>query len=123
MIARIWRGATLVEQADAYLDHLRATGLVDYARTPGNQGVTVLRRDLGEHTEILLISMWDSMDAVRTFAGDHPEASVYYPEDESYLLAMEPFVRHYEVAERLLPDTQPQAAVQPQPPPRTRRRG
>lgn len=104
MIARIWRGATLVEQADAYLDHLRETGLADYARTPGNRGVTVLRRDLGDHTEILLISMWDSMDAVRTFAGEHPDDSVYYPEDETYLLAMEPFVRHYEVAERLLPD-------------------
>jgi heme-degrading monooxygenase HmoA len=101
MIARIWRGITLADRADAYLDYLRETGLRDYARTPGNHGVSVLRRTQGDHCEIMLVSLWDSMDAVRAFAGENPERSVYYPEDEQYLLEMEPLVRHYEVADRL----------------------
>lgn len=59
MIARIWRGATLAEKADAYLDYLEATGLPAYRSTPGNTGVQVLHRidvekDLGvEHYEVV----------------------------------------------------------------------
>ncbi len=103
MIARVWRGITLAEKADAYIEYLSETGLRDYAKTPGNQGVTVLRRLQGEHSEIVLISLWDSMAAVRAFAGENPERSVYYPGDEDYLLEMEPLVRHYEVADRIAP--------------------
>ena len=99
MIARIWRGITLVEKADEYLAYLHETGLKDYARTAGNRGVSVLRRNQGDHCEFMLISLWESMDAVRAFAGENPDNSVYYPEDEQYLLQMEPLVRHYEVAE------------------------
>ena len=100
MIARIWRGITLAGKADAYVAYLHETGLRDYADTAGNRGVSVLRREQGEHCEIMLVSLWDSMEAVRAFAGEHPERSVYYPEDEQYLLEMEPLVRHYEVAGR-----------------------
>ena len=79
MIARIWRGITLADKADAYVDYLNETGLKDYAKTPGNQGVTVLRRLQGEHCEIVLISLWDSMAAVRAFAGENPERSRLLP--------------------------------------------
>ena len=104
MIARIWRGITLKDRADDYLAYLQETGLRDYAKTSGNLGVTILRRNQGEHCEIMLISLWESMDAVRAFAGENPERSVYYPEDEQFLLQMEPLVRHYEVAERIETD-------------------
>ena len=104
MIARIWRGITLKEKADDYLAYLHETGLRDYAKTPGNRGVTILRRNQGEHCEVMLISLWDSMDAVRAFAGENPDRSVYYPEDEHFLLQMEPLVRHYEVAEQIPPE-------------------
>lgn len=99
MIARIWRGITLAEKADDYLNYLRETGLRDYARTAGTRGVKVLRRIQGDHCEIMLISQWDSIDAVRAFAGENPDQSVYYPEDEQYLLEMEPLVRHYEIVD------------------------
>lgn len=47
--------------------------------------------------EFLLISLWDSMEAVRRFAGDDAEKAVYYPADKDYLLTFEPKVAHYEV--------------------------
>ena len=97
MIARIWRGITLVEKADDYLAYLHETGLKDYAKTPGNRGVTILRRNQGEHCEIMLISLWDSMDAVRAFAGEDPERAVFYPEDERYLVERDLTVTHYDV--------------------------
>jgi len=113
MIARIWRGITLKDKADDYLSYLHETGLRDYAKTPGNRGVTILRRNQGEHCEIMLISLWESMDAVRAFAGENPDRSVYYPEDEHFLLQMEPLVRHYDVAEQIAPEetgpTEPKA--------------
>ncbi|MBS0439174.1 MAG: antibiotic biosynthesis monooxygenase [Proteobacteria bacterium] len=107
MIARIWRGITQKDKADDYLAYLQETGIKDYANTPGNRGVNVLRREQGEHCEFMLISLWESMDAVRAFAGENPDKSVYYPEDDRYLLDMEPLVRHYEVAEQI------EAAVAP----------
>lgn len=97
MIARIWRGRTAAADAEAYLDYLLATGLKDYQAVPGNRGLRVLRRIDGEVTEFLVLSFWDSMDAVRGFAGPDVETAVYYPEDDRYLLEREPTVAHFEV--------------------------
>lgn len=101
MIARVWRGVTLASKADEYLEHLRDTGLRDFTGTPGNRGVQVIRRIQGEHCEFQVISFWESMDAVRRFAGTEAERSRYWDADEEFLLDMEPLVRHYEVAEML----------------------
>ncbi len=98
MIARIWRGVTRESDAAEYMDYLRATGLKDYAGVEGNRGVFVLRRAAEDRAEFVLISLWDSFDAIRRFAGEDIERAVYYPEDKKYLLALEPKVLHYEVA-------------------------
>lgn len=97
MIARTWHGRVPAAQADAYHAYLLRTGLGDYASTPGNRGVQVLRRTEGEITHFLLITLWDSLDAIRAFAGPDYERARYYPEDDDYLLEREPFVTHYEV--------------------------
>ncbi len=97
MIARLWRGETRAEDADAYLAYLQETGLPAYAATPGNRGVHVLRRLQGDRAEFLLVSSWDSLDAIRAFAGPDVETAVYYPEDDAFLLGREPTVAHFEV--------------------------
>ncbi len=98
MIVRMWRGRTKVEDADRYLLYLQETGLKDYAVVEGNLGVQALRRVDGDVAEFLIVTHWDSMEAVKRFAGPNPEVSVYYPEDDAYLLEKEPNVIHYEVA-------------------------
>jgi heme-degrading monooxygenase HmoA len=98
LIARIWRGVTRAEHVDEYLDYLERTGLGEYRDTPGNVGVTALRRVIGDRAEFVLISYWESMDAVRAFAGEDPERAVYYPEDDRYLLEKTPTVDHFEVS-------------------------
>ena len=45
----------------------------------------------------MIVSLWDSMDAVRRFAGESPERAVFYPEDERFLVARDEQVTHYEV--------------------------
>ena len=97
MIARAWHGETPAEKADAYGAYLLATGVTDCRATPGNRGVQVLRRVSGERAEFLFISFWESVDAIRAFAGDDVEQARYYPEDRAFLIALEPRVVHYEV--------------------------
>ncbi len=101
MIARTWRGVTLAEKAEQYMQYLMETGLKDYRAIPGNRGVQVLRRTYEGKTEFLLISFWESYDAIRAFAGDDMERAVYYPKDKEFLLELEPKVIHYELATNL----------------------
>jgi len=100
LIARLWHGAVPATKGDDYAAYLRRTGVTECRATPGNRGVEVLRRTVGDETHFLFISFWDSMDAIRIFAGDDVERAHYYPEDRDYLLELEPTVTHYEVLER-----------------------
>jgi heme-degrading monooxygenase HmoA len=86
MIARIWRGAVRKEDANAYARYMQDTGVAGYTTTPGNRGVWMLRRDVGEKTEFLMFTLWDSVDAIKEFAGDDYEKAVFYPEDDRFLI-------------------------------------
>jgi heme-degrading monooxygenase HmoA len=99
MIARIWRGVVRREDADVYGRYIGETGLAGYAATAGNRGAWLLRRDDGERTEFVTFTLWDSLDAIRSFAGDDPETAVYYPEDDRYLIERDITVKHYEVTD------------------------
>ncbi len=99
MIARIWHGRTNIPQADSYVDFLKQTGIPDYLGTDGNRGVLLLRRLVEDEAHFLLISYWDSEQAIRRFAGSDIEKARYYPDDKDYLLEFEPTVSHYEVIE------------------------
>ena len=98
MIARIWRGAVRSDDADEYAQYIRDTGFAEYGRTAGNRGAWMLRRDDGGETEFITLSMWDSRDAIKAFAGEDIEAAVLYPEDEKFLLD-ESTTTHYEVVD------------------------
>ncbi|HZI10405.1 MAG TPA: hypothetical protein VE153_08400 [Myxococcus sp.] len=97
MLARTWRGVTTTADSDAYLSYLEETGLSCYRETPGNLAAYCLRRSEGGRTEFLLVTLWESMEAVRRFAGETPERAVFYPEDDRYLIARDEHVHHYEV--------------------------
>jgi heme-degrading monooxygenase HmoA len=94
MIARLWRG-TAADEAGvrAYLRHLDANVLPALESIPGYREVRVLRR---EH-EFLVITFWESMEAIRRFAGEEPERAVVEPEARAALAQFDDFVRHYEV--------------------------
>lgn len=97
MIARVWTGAVRQEDGDAYADYMRQTGVAEYAATPGNRGVWMLRRDVGDRTEFVMFTLWDSVDAVKAFAGDDHETAVFYPEDDRFLVDRDLLSTHYEV--------------------------
>ena len=97
MIARTWHGRVPSSKAGAYSEFLRTVAEPDYRRTPGNRAVHMLRRSEGDVTHFLLVTLWDSVDAIKQFAGPDYERARYYPEDDGFLLEKEPFVTHYEV--------------------------
>jgi heme-degrading monooxygenase HmoA len=98
MIARIWKGAVRRGDGDDYARYMRETGVAGYARTPGNRGVWMLRRDRDDgRTEFLMFTLWDSVEAVRGFAGDDYETAVFYPEDDRFLVERDLTATHYQV--------------------------
>ena len=82
-----------------FTDHcgFTKTGIGDYQATEGNLGVQLLRRIEGEQAHFLIITFWESVDAIKKFAGEDDEKARYYPEDQNFLLEFEEKVVHYEV--------------------------
>ena len=97
MIARTWKGWTNAGDADRYVAYLNETGVPGLGNTEGNRGVYVFRRTDGERTEFVVLSLWDSLDAITAFAGEDVEKAVFYPSDDDYLVEREWTCVHYEV--------------------------
>jgi heme-degrading monooxygenase HmoA len=91
MIARLWRG--VAKDAEAYLRHLDGNVVPELEKIAGYRGYRVLRRE----QEILVMTLWESMAAVRAFAGADPDKAVVEPEARAVLAEFDDFVRHYEV--------------------------
>ena len=97
MIARVWRGWTAAHDADEYAEYLLDTGMSAARTTPGNAGASFLRRVEAERAEFVTVILFETLDAVRAFAGPEIERAVFFPEDERFLVEREETVTHYEV--------------------------
>ena len=84
MIARIWQGRSRPGMGSAYFAYLQETGVKGYRATEGFRDLIILTREIGKATEYVVITFWDSMEAIRRFAGPEAERAVYYPEDDRY---------------------------------------
>lgn len=97
MIVRMWHGRVPTSKAAAYRRFTNARAIPDYRSVPGNVSVHVLERQEGNVTHFITLTFWESLEAIRGFAGDDLEEAKYYPEDADFLLEHEPRVVHYEV--------------------------
>ncbi|HEV7920654.1 MAG TPA: antibiotic biosynthesis monooxygenase [Thermoanaerobaculia bacterium] len=95
-IARLWHGRVPDAKAAEYYDYL-LTGVHKIEATPGNRGVDVLTSSRAGVTDFIVISYWDSLEAIHAFAGADVEKTHHLPRDAEYLLELEPTVRHYTV--------------------------
>jgi heme-degrading monooxygenase HmoA len=100
MISRVWHGWTKREHADAYERMLQTTILPGIFRVAGYQGADLLRRDVGDEVEFVTITHFDSMDAVRAFAGADYEVAVIHPDAQDLLTRYDARSTHYETVVR-----------------------
>jgi heme-degrading monooxygenase HmoA len=98
MIARIWRGWTSPENADAYEEHFRTSVQAELRGVEGFVEAQLLRRVVGDEIEFVAISYWDSIEAVRRFAGEEYEVAVVAPQARDVLTRFEDRVAHFKVA-------------------------
>ena len=97
MIARHWRGWTEVRNADAYETHLKTKVLPDLKHISGYRGGYILRSEGTEEVEFVVVNLFDSIEAVRRFAGADYSTAIFEPDARLLLSRVEPIARHYEV--------------------------
>jgi heme-degrading monooxygenase HmoA len=97
MIARIWRGWTKADDADDYEQLLREVVYPGLRTIAGYSGGYILRQNGEPETEFVTVNLFESLDAVKAFAGSDYETPVFEPEARSLLSRLEPIARHYDV--------------------------
>jgi heme-degrading monooxygenase HmoA len=97
MIARTWRGEATSNNADEYLRHFKENVLPQLKEIRGHRGAYLLRRELDGQVEFLVMTLWESMAAIREFAGDDPAKAVVEPEARAVLAHFDLTVKHYEL--------------------------
>ncbi len=98
MITRVWHGWTTPANAPVYENLLRTEIFTGIAarRIAGYRGISLCRRDLGHEVEFVTIMWFDSLDAVRAFAGENYEQAVVPPKARAVLARFDATSAHYE---------------------------
>lgn len=97
MIVRLWKGRVPIAKAEEYRRYQEEVGPPNYAKVPGVRQIYMLGRDLGDEYEVAMLTFWDSLEAIRGFAGAPIDRARYYDRDFSFLIDPPETVDHYEV--------------------------
>ena len=99
MISRIWHGWTSLENAEAYESLLKSEIFlgIENRQIAGFKGIHLFRRNIGNEVEFVTIMWFDSVDAVRAFAGEDYEVAVVPPKARALLSRFDAYSQHYEV--------------------------
>ena len=96
-ILRLWKGQTSPDNAGEYVRHLTQNVLPELRAIEGHRGAYLLRRALNGVVEFVVLTLWDSMAAVRKFAGAEPDKAVVAPQAQALLSSFDKSVSHYDV--------------------------
>jgi heme-degrading monooxygenase HmoA len=97
MIERHWKGIAKNEAADHYIDHLLNDTFPKLSVMAGFLGSSILRRKVDDGVEFRIVTVWNSLDAIRQFAGDNPEVAVVPPVVREIMVEYDAAVTHYDV--------------------------
>jgi len=95
VIARVWTAHTTPVLAPAYVEHFRSHVLPAVRGVDGFAGALLLEREASPEAEIMVITWWRSLDAIRGFAGVDPEHAVVADDAAAVLTRYDRRVRHY----------------------------
>jgi heme-degrading monooxygenase HmoA len=99
MISRQWRGVARRSDAEWYISHLRNHTFPQLSGIPGFVNASILRRNVADGIEFRIVTTWDSIGAVRKFAGENPEHAVVPDEVQKMMVNYDRTVDHFEVVE------------------------
>jgi heme-degrading monooxygenase HmoA len=95
MISRIWRGFAFPEKAEEYIKHLQMSVLPELRRINGFREIYLMRRDSPESVEFIVITLWESMEAIHKFAGEDAEVAVVAPVAQPLFREYDSTVKHF----------------------------
>jgi heme-degrading monooxygenase HmoA len=101
MIIREWRGHAATLNADAYPNHFRTNVVPELRTVAGFMGAYLSQRQLNDKIEYLVLTCWQSMEAIRGFTGDDVSRAVVEPQAVAALIEFDATVQHYEVIENV----------------------
>jgi heme-degrading monooxygenase HmoA len=101
MIMRMWKARATATRAEDYVQHATKVVFPKVSAIKGHCGAYVLRRQTEADVELIVLTLWDSMEAIRRFAGPEPNKAVIEPEARAALASFDEYVTHFEVAGRL----------------------
>jgi heme-degrading monooxygenase HmoA len=97
MVARLWHGRTPADKADEYRQYLFDVGVKKIASLPGNRGVQMMMSKTADQGEFMVVSYWDSIEAIKGYAGEEYTKVHDLPRDKEFLIDHEPLVRHFDL--------------------------
>ena len=96
----MWKGRSTSDKAGDYVQHAIQKVFPQLDSIEGHKGAYLLRRSVADATEFLVLTLWDSMEAVRAFAGTQPSRAVVEPAARAALTNFDELATHYEVVVR-----------------------
>lgn len=100
MILRLWRGLARSDSAATYQHHLQTETFPAIRRIEGFVDASILKRSIETGVEFLIVTRWETMEAIEKFAGANPEIAVVPDKVREMMLDYDAKVRHYEVVEQ-----------------------
>jgi len=99
-ILRMWRARSTVGKSREYVQHATKKVFPTLRAIEGHRGAYVLRRAVDGAVEFVVLTLWESMEAVRRFAGKEPDKAVVEPEARAALTSFDDSVTHFEIVAR-----------------------
>jgi heme-degrading monooxygenase HmoA len=99
MISRHWKGIAKPGEADNYIEHLRTDTFPKLSEIDGFITASILKRTVGQGTEFLIITVWESIEAIERFAGAAADVAVVPEVVQAMMIEYDRIVSHYEVVE------------------------
>jgi heme-degrading monooxygenase HmoA len=99
MIERHWKGIAKFEEADNYVKHLREDTFRTLESIPGFVRATILQRTIATGIEFLIITVWESYESIKQFAGPQAAVAVVPEVVRKMMIEFDNDVLHYEVVE------------------------
>ena len=97
LILRMWKARSTVEKSARYVQHATTGVFPALGAIAGHRGAYLLQRPVDDEVELVVLTLWESMEAVHEFAGAEPEKAVVEPEARAVLTCFDELVTHFEV--------------------------